>query len=370
MPSDCCAGRLRERVDRHLIVRHAILRNFRSYPELELSLEPGVVLVSGANGAGKTNLLEALHVGTQGFSPRARNDGQLVRFGETAGRIQLEGTRADTAVGVDVLLTPGDARRVRLNGSTLRSAEELRTRLQTLVFTPDRLGVVKGGPAARRAYFDRSVGRLFPSRSPLPAEYAAVVGQRNAALRRVSAGTSSRDALSPWSERVVELGAELVSARAQALELLSPSFERIAESMGLPDARLRYEGEVVTSKELEDRLPRDLERGVTGAGPHLHEIRIEAGDRDLRNFGSQGEQRIAVLALVLGEAAVIAERGGAPPLVLLDDVLSELDGDRRRSLGQLISDGGQTVVTATAAAALPIEPSQSLVVTPGAVSAD
>ena len=326
------------------------------------------MLVSGANGAGKTNLLEALHVGTQGFSPRARNDAQLVRFGEAAGRIQLEGTRGDTQVGVDVVLTPGDARRVRLNGSVLRSGDELRARLQTLVFTPDRLGVVKGGPAARRAYFDRSLGRLFPSRAPLPGEYAAAVAQRNAALRRVAAGASSADALTPWSEQVTELGAALVAARAESLDALSPMFERVAETLGLAAATLAYEGEAVTLDELHNRLPRDLERGVTGAGPHLHEIRVEAGNRDLRSFGSQGEQRIAVLALVLGEAAVLAERSGAPPLVLLDDVLSELDGDRRRSLGELISDGGQTIVTATAAAALPMQPAQSLVVTPGKVS--
>ena len=326
------------------------------------------MLVSGANAAGKTNLLEALHVGTQGFSPRARSDADLVRFGESAGRVQLEGTRADVRIEVDVMLSPGDTRRVRLNGSTLQSAEELRARLQTLVFTPDRLGVVKGGPAARRAYFDRSLGRLFPSRAQLPGEYAAAVGQRNAALRRVSSGASSPDVLAPWTDRVTELGATLVAARVETLALLVPAFERTAAILGLRDATLAYEGEAVTVEEHEARLSRDLERGVTGAGPHLHEIRVAAAGRDLRSYGSQGEQRVAVLALVLGEAAVIAERGDAPPLVLLDDVLSELDGDRRRALGELISDGGQAIVTTTAAAALPVEPAQSLVVTPGMVT--
>ncbi len=325
--------------------------------------------MSGQNGAGKTNLLEALHVGTQGFSPRARNDAQLVRFGESAARVQLEGSRAAVPVEIDVVLAPGDARRVRMNGSALRSAEELRARLQTLVFTPDRLGVVKGGPAARRAYLDRSLGRLFPSKAQLPSEYAAAVGQRNAALRRVSLGASSPEALLPWTANVADLGEALVAARHETLELVTPAFERTAAALGLSAATLAYEGEPATREELDSRLSRDLERGVTGAGPHLHEVRVEAGGRDLRSFGSQGEQRIAVLALVLGEASVIAERNGAPPLVLLDDVLSELDGDRRRALGELISDGGQTVVTATAAAALPVTPAQSLVVSPGAVSA-
>jgi DNA replication and repair protein RecF len=119
--------------------------------------------------------------------------------------------------------------------------------------------------------------------------------------------------------------------------------------------------------ELDARLDRDLDRGLTGAGPHLHDVRVEARGHELRSFGSQGEQRIAVLALVLAEAEVLRSRTGSPPLVLLDDVLSELDGDRRRSLAAIVSRGGQTVITATAATALPAEPAQALAVTPGVV---
>ena len=326
-----------------------------------------MVLISGANGAGKTNLLEALHLGTQGFSPRARSDVQMVRFGAQSARVQLSGSRAERPVEVEVTLMPPESRRVRFNGSALRSAEELRGELQTLVFTPDRLAVVKGGPAARRAYLDRSLGRLFPSRIQLPAEYAAALGQRNAALRRVAAGASSREALSPWTSALAGLGTQLVNARREALALLTPSFERNAEKLGLHSASAGYDGEPTSTVDLEDRLERDLERGTTGLGPHLHEVRIEAAGRDLRSFGSQGEQRIAVLALVLAEAELIGERTGAAPLVLLDDVLSELDGDRRLALCELIGDSGQTLVTATAAAALPVQPTQSLVVTPGRV---
>ena len=119
--------------------------------------------------------------------------------------------------------------------------------------------------------------------------------------------------------------------------------------------------------ELSARMGLDVERGVTGAGPHLHDVRIEAGGRDLRVFGSQGEQRMAVLALVLAEAAALRARHDVSPLVLLDDVLSELDGDRRRALARMIERGSQTVITATATAALPAEPAQTLAVAPGEV---
>ena len=324
------------------------------------------MLAVGENGAGKTNLLEALHVGTQGFSPRSRNDAQLVRFGAQAARIELAGARGRSKLEIEVTLRPGDAKKARLNGAALRAAEQLRSEVSTLVFTPDRLVVVKGGPAARRAYFDRALGRLFPARAGVPAEYGAAVAQRNAALRRVAIGASSRDAVSPWTERVAELGTTLVEGRRQAIGLLAPPFADRADELGLPGGELRYEAEPPTGEALEARLDEDLERGTTGLGPHLDDVEVRAGDRDLRRFGSQGEQRLAVLSLILAEAALLAERGPAPPLLLLDDVLSELDEGRRAALAERLAGPGQTLITATAASALPAEPAQLVEVTPGA----
>jgi DNA replication and repair protein RecF len=306
-------------------------------------------------------------VGTQGFSPRARRDTQLIRFGAEAGRVALRGAVGGGAFETDVVLTRNESRRVELNGERLSSAERLRHELTTLVFTPDRLAVVKGAPATRRAYLDRTVGRLLPARASLANEYGTALGQRNAGLRRVRAGTSNRDALYPWSARVVELGSDLVGARVEAVELLAGLFAATADELGLASATLAYEGEPASLDELEARLELDVERGLTGAGPHLHDLRIEAGGSDLRAFGSQGEQRMAVLSLVLAEAEALRSRAGTSPLVLLDDVLSELDGDRRTALAAMLSRIAQAVVTATAAAALPGEPAQALAVTPGAV---
>lgn len=326
------------------------------------------MLVTGANGAGKTNLLESLHVGTQGFSPRTRADQQLVRFGAAAARVALTGDRAGRPLTLEVTLQQQEGKRAKLNGAPLRSAEQLRSEVSTLVFTPDRLAVVKGGPAARRAYFDRTLARLLPSRAPLPIEYAAAVGQRNAALRRVAVGVSTRDAVAPWTEQVATLGASLVESRREAIELVSPGFAERAGELGLPAAALDYTGEPPTAAALEARLERDLERGVTGLGPHLDDITIRSGERELRTFGSQGEQRLAVLSLLLAEAEVLAEQRGMPPLVLLDDVLSELDAARRRTLAERIGRVGQAIVTATGAEALPLEPAQLLEVVPGSVS--
>lgn len=323
------------------------------------------MLVVGPNGAGKTNLLESLHVGTQGFSPRTRADAQLIRFGEKAARVALSGRRAEVGVEVEVTLRAGEGKRAKLNGAALRAAEQLRGELATLVFTPDRLAVVKGGPAVRRAYFDRSVGRLLPARADLPALYGAALGQRNAALRRIALGFSTRDALEPWTVRVAQLGVELVAARQEALALLAPVFAERAGELGLPEANLDYRGAAVSPEDLEARLERDLERGVTGLGPHLDDVGVLSAGRDLRTFGSQGEQRLAVLSLLLAEAAVVAERRGVTPLLLLDDVLSELDGERRETLARQLPPAGQAMVTTTSAAQLPVEPAQLIEVRAG-----
>jgi DNA replication and repair protein RecF len=320
------------------------------------------VLAVGSNGAGKTNLLEALHIGTQGFSPRTRSDAEVIRFGERAGRIRLEGTRGRSPLQIAVTLSADDGKRAELNGARLRAAEQLRTETATLVFTPDRLAIVKGGPAARRAYFDRVLGRLFPSRATVPTDYAAALAQRNAALK-----SGNRESVAPWTGQLATLGAALVESRLETIALLESAFSVVAGELGLGVAALAYEGEPPPLEALEARLDRDLERGFTGLGPHLDDVSIVADDRDLRAFGSQGEQRTAVLALLLAEAELLEARREEAPLLLLDDVLSELDPDRRRVLVEKVQGRGQTLITATTVEALPGEPAQLLRVSSGEV---
>jgi DNA replication and repair protein RecF len=319
------------------------------------------VLVVGENGAGKTNLLESLHVGTQGFSPRTRAESQLIRFGESAAAIALaagvDGVRHRVRVG----LAAGAAKVAELDGARLSSAEQLRQSLPALVFTPDRLAVVKAGPAARRAYFDRVAGRLQPARAAVVPEYAATLAQRNAALRRVQLGLSSREAVEPWTARVAELGDALVRLRIDTLRAIGSGFASHAAALGLADAALAYAGEPPTVASLVARLDADVARGATGAGPHLDDVRVTSGTRDLRQFGSQGEQRLALLALILAEAELVQPE----PLLLLDDVLSELDGERRAVLASRIGSLQQAVVTATHAKALPAEPAQVVKVVHG-----
>ena len=317
--------------------------------------------MTGENGAGKTNLLEALHVGTQGFSPRTRSEGQLVRFGKHSALLALKLVRGGVPHDVRVTLSTGSAKEAELDGARLPSAEFLRREFPALVFTPDRLTVVKGGPTARRAYFDRVAGRLHPARLAVPQDYAAALAQRNASLKRIQLGFSGRDALAPWTARVAELGAVLNTLRRDTIAELVPGFAERAGELGLAGARLEYEAAAPTVADLEARLETDIARGATGLGPHLDDVLVAAGSRDLRSFGSQGEQRLAVLSLLLAEAELLDRE----PILLLDDVLSELDPGRRRILAARVAELGQVVITATERSAFPLEPAQVVEVTPG-----
>ena len=308
-------------------------------------------------------------MGTQGFSPRTRADQQLVRFGASGARIALAGDRGGRPVELEVTLQPQAGKRAKLNGAPLRSAEQLRGEVATLVFTPDRLAVVKGGPAARRAYFDRDAQPAAAEPRGAPAR---VRGRGRPAERSASAGRVR--SLDPGRRGPVD-GAgghprrlsRRVAARRRS-HFSRPFSPNARTSSACPKQPSTTRGEPPTTAALEARLERDLERGVTGLGPHLDDVTVRSGERELRSFGSQGEQRLAVLSLLLAEAEVIAEQRRTPPLVLLDDVLSELDAARRRALAERIGRVGQAIVTATSAEALPLDPAQLLEVTPGAVS--
>ncbi|MEZ5100478.1 MAG: DNA replication and repair protein RecF [Thermoleophilia bacterium] len=348
---------------RQLIVSRLSLRRFRSYPRLDLDLAPGRVVVVGPNGVGKTNLLEALHVATQGFSPRTRVDARLVRFGDDAARVAAAGTRGGVPFESVVTIQGSGAKAATLDGAPVASLDELRRALPVLVFTPDRLAVVKGGPLVRRTYLDRMLGRVAPAQADIAGEYARALAQRNAALRRVGQGLAPSSSVDPWTEAVSRHGTALDAARAALVDALGPGFAAHAAALGLTDAQLAYEHRPLAPEALAARLARDLERGTTGLGPHLRDVGIASGDRELRTFGSQGEQRVAVLALLLAEAGLLLESRGEAPVLLLDDVLSELDEQRRAALLAATAPGAQVVVTTTSLGTLPpAGPSPDLVV--------
>jgi DNA replication and repair protein RecF len=329
--------------------------SFRCYERVALELPPGLVGVVGPNGAGKTSLVELVHFACLGYSPRTSADAQLVRFGAEFLRAEATVVEPPAApVRVALGYRPGEPKRVSVDGAPLRSVERLLARFPVLVFTPDRLRVVKGAPALRRAYFDRVLARVWPPLARSVGDYARALAQRNHLLRRLRAGAASPGALDPWDAALARSGAELAAARARlARRLCAPLRERLAELGDEGEEEpLRYEttaagGESELLAALRQRRGRDIERGLTGTGPHHDDYRLVVAGRDLRHFGSQGEQRRALLALLLAEADVVREERDQAPLLLLDDVSSELDPGRRRLLLETLRPFTQALVTTT-----------------------
>ena len=340
-------------------VARVSLRDFRSYPSAEVRLGGELTVVTGRNGAGKTNLLEAIYVGCTGRSCRTASDREVVRFGAGVARVELVAEGDDGEHIVSVGIEPGERRRVRVDGTAVERLVDVEARPLAAVFMPDRLELVKGPPAVRRAHLDQVVAALWPARAESRRAYARALAQRNALLGRVRAGAAPRESLAAWDLELARHGVALAADRAAAVARLAEPFTEAAEALGLdgsPELAYRPRSRAASSEELAaelaDRLPADLERGFTGHGPHRDELLLAREGRELRVYGSQGQQRLALLALLLAEREAIAALRAGAPLVLLDDVMSELDRERRERLVARL-EGGQAVITSTDLAHVP-----------------
>jgi DNA replication and repair protein RecF len=329
------------------------LRDFRSYAAAEVRLGPGLTVVTGANGAGKTNLLEAVYVGCTGRSCRTANDRELVRFGARVARVEVTARADDGEHLLSVGIEPGERKRVQVDGVAVERLLDVEARPLVAVFLPDRLELVKGAPAVRRAHLDQVVAALWPARAETRRAYGRALAQRNALLSRVRAAAAAREALGAWDLELAGHGVALAADRATAVAELAGPFRVAAGDLGLdgePALAYRPRSRATTAEELAaelaERLPGDLERGFTGHGPHRDELVLSRAGHELRVYGSQGQQRLALLALLLAEREAIAATRGAAPLVLLDDVMSELDRERRERLVVRL-EGGQALVTTT-----------------------
>jgi DNA replication and repair protein RecF len=330
------------------------LRDFRSYHEAHAVLGDGLTILTGPNGAGKTNLLEAVYFGCTGRSCRTTNEREVVRFGASAARVVVDARAEDGPHELTVGFVPGQPKRMKVDGAPVERLLDLAERPLVSVFLPDRLELVKGAPALRRAHLDQFVAALWPARESTRRAYAQALAQRNALIARIRSARASSNSLTTWDRQLAQYGVALMNDRRGAVEKLADSFTRLAGALGLDGkVAIAYRPRSHASEpeqlaaELAERTAADLERGFTGHGPHRDELVAVRDGRDLRTYGSQGQQRLALLALLLAEREALAARRRSPPLMLLDDVMSELDRQRREALVGVLRGGGQSIISTT-----------------------
>ena len=327
---------------------------------MEVVLEDGVTAVLGENGSGKTNLLEALYFALTGRSFRTSDRRELIPFSESIARAEASVSDDDgTERRFLASASRAEGRRHLLDGNAVDPATAARNRPPVAVFAPDRLALVKGPPAERRAHLDRFAAVRWPSRAGLRQRFGQALAQRNALLGRVAVSGAAEADLDSWDGTLAEAAAPLIASRAEAVAELAPHFTEAATDLGFEaPASIDYAPRAAGGAEelkagLKERRGADLRLGRTSWGPHLDEIRLCLAARPLRRYGSQGQQRLALLALLFAERESLLRSRGAPPLMLLDDVMSELDGSRRERLSARLESGGQALITATEASAVP-----------------
>lgn len=359
-------------------VEQLSLEDFRNYTRGSIELAPGLNLIVGPNAQGKTNLLEAVHcLGGLG-SPRTQ-DSALVREGAERAVLHADVTRGERTVHIDLEVKVGGGSRALLNKTPVRSVRDLGEVCVSVFFGPDELSLVKGSPEGRRRFLDDLVVKLRPARDSLRREWERVLRQRNALLKSAPrVRTASTDAtLEVWDESLVNAGAALTAARLQAIGWLVPHAERryrsVAGHTGLelgyvsswvedgfaaaaleaPDAIDADALRKMLATKLDEVRVKELERGISLAGPHRDDVlvRLPGTDSavllDARTHASQGDQRTAALALKLGEHDLLSDSLGDQPILLLDDVFSELDPARRAWLAGSVATVGQTLITTT-----------------------
>jgi len=365
---------------------HLQLEDFRNYPSAELHPDPGLTIVAGPNGAGKTNLLEAIHVAVAGRSHRAGSDAEMVRHGHAFARVRLDLADPDgrSTARVELILPAEDAppeyrKRLTLNGLARRAATVGET-VRAVLFRPEEMLLLVGAPTDRRRFLDTILAQRDRLAARDLAELGRILAQRNALLRAIRREESSADGLAFWDEQLALVGARVTAARLALVADLAATIPALHDAVAPAEersdrVRLSYadtlkdawperppEGAGPTSLEqlaaayrrrIHAVREKELWNGASLVGPHRDDLRVELGGRDVASHASRGQQRTIILALKLAETDLLGSGGAPTPIVLLDDVFSELDADRSDRLLQLLLERGQVLVTIADLASLP-----------------
>jgi DNA replication and repair protein RecF len=378
-------------------LEHLSLTDFRSYAQVDLALEPGVTVLVGSNGIGKTNLMEAIGYLATLSSHRVSTDTPLLRFGTDRALIRAKLVRGEQSTVLELEINASRANRGRINRSNPVRARDILGICQTVLFAPEDLALVKGDPSNRRRFLDELLVSLMPRHAATRSDYDRVLKQRNALLKSARAGkfSSGHEAtLDVWDQHMARAGAELLHARLELVERLRPHLKKAYAQLtdGSKEVDATYQstlqdlldddGTVTASEPLavervEDLVQlsveeltaryiqafaasrrKELERGISLVGPHRDDLELVLGEAPAKGYASHGETWSMCLSLRLASYYVMlddARTGGSAPILILDDVFAELDVQRRRKLAAIVSGAEQVLVTAAVEADIPEE---------------
>ena len=352
------------------------LRGFRNYRALQCALSPGINLIYGANGQGKTNLIESVYYMSIGKTYRQVKDEHLVRWGEAFFRIigSIESRHGKTTIEARFAKEENPSKTISTGGVRLAKLEEISGVLTTILFSPESMSIIKGAPQERRRFLNYDISQISLPYSASLHRYERLLAQRNALLKRLSLAPmplhEKRERLSVWDQQIVEHAAGIIEKRIRFIDKLTPLVRLIHRKLtdGKENMELQYllhakngiqvkrddtgkwDIEGFLREVCHHTLEEDLKRGTTQWGPQRDDIKVVLDGTDMRHYGSQGQQRTGVLSLKLAELEIFRGETGEYPILLLDDVMSELDENRQQQLLKFIDEKNiQCIITATEA---------------------
>lgn len=334
-----------------MIIESVEMKNFRNYEMLSLPLNPGKNILYGDNGQGKTNILEALYISASSRSHRGAKEREMIRFGEEEAHVKVLVKKGDLPYRIDIHLKKNRSRGIAINGIPLKKASELFGIVNMVFFAPEDLFIIKNGPSERRRFIDMELCQLDKIYVYNLIQYNKTLLQRNKLLKEIDYRNDFMETIDLWDFHMEKYGKEIIARRREFIKEMNLLVQPIHDSIsgGKEKLSLEYEPmceEKILGEEIKNNRERDQKLRTSTTGPHRDDIKFILNGIDIRKFGSQGQQRTAALALKLAEIELVKKRTGDVPVLLLDDVFSELDSHRQEQLLNHL-DRIQTVITCT-----------------------
>ena len=340
-----------------MIIQNVTLKNFRNYKNLNINLKPNLNVFKGANAQGKTNFLESIYFSCIGKSPKTNREKDLILWGEQESKVTINVKKQYYSQNIETFLSTKTKKAIKINGLNIRKIGDLIGQVPVVYFSPDEIGLVKDGPTDRRRFMDIDISQLNKNYFYLLIRYEKVLSERNKLLKETKKIESLFDTIDLWDEQLADIASKIIFYRLDFIEKIKTpaNLAHAKITSNKEDLQLSYQGFKNKSvKELKQKLlealkqnlKRDFNFGYTTIGPHRDDIEIKVNGIDIREFGSQGQQRLATLSIKVAELSLFENILGEKPILLLDDVLSELDQNRCKNFLKEI-ENYQTILTTT-----------------------